>query len=751
MLFLNRSRLLQSLLLHIIFTNAVAGKEVQSKQITIPRKFAEYLLPFENCTTMIYTPTNFSLISLTGLTVGPIVILNYQMYRSSRATGTMFDKFALKQRRNSAPHCWATFAILPEQSGLLASIRPFIVHSCFVDSTWESQYFIWVTTNPIDVHEYLNDKIVLDNFGLRDVLIVDVKSLMEKSQLLRFRYHNLYHIETPPIGIEHSKPWYTIDCVHQHCFNELGMISKNVSKLNKYFWSSPYQFTTSILTPSYFSGRMDLSFHGFRKIVNLTTLNGFLSFLILQDMWALELANVTAQHRIPFIRRLALINRRGFTFTLYEYQSYSFVSCYNVKSSFDLVSALLSPFDTASWTWLAISFTTVVTIVTAFRTKFVSDGLYLMVGISLENSVLLSRAIYEARFGREKHYLLGLYTIVAVWILLVGTILANWYKTWFTMEMIIPTKFQSPWDSVFDVKGIQILMPFLLLQTYDRDLLPPRVAHYRYKYFYMQILFRCKEIMSEGTKYERLVQYSRTARSLFEGLIHHFGYDENLNIVGNGMFTGWPENPPAYNKSALQDFPIQPVEYNREDSYEIFKTLLSCGKVALLDTKENIVRMTSYLNDNDKKITFVSGHGDSFFSTFTGWVWLPVRESYAEKRLKVMISSGIWAHWNSLYKLWHLEKQLDHYANWTHPKVEAVSKLDFGSKIITGFYVYGVCLVLCILALFGEILRHNFLVRVIWWIHKLSVGVTSQIVYLHIQNTFKSLLVTTNHSFKMLL
>ncbi|OXA45864.1 hypothetical protein Fcan01_19015 [Folsomia candida] len=223
--FLNRGRHPLSILLYILFANSVAGHNVESNQITIPRKFIEYLQPFENCTTMIYTPTNFSLISFTTLTVGPIVLLNYDMYRSARTTGKIFDKFSLKQRRNPALHCWATFAILPEQSGLLGSIRPFIVLNCFVDSTWSAQYFIWVTTNPSGVHEYLNNEIVLDNLGLRDVLIVDVKNLMEQSPLLRMNYHNLYNIEKPPMGIENSKPWYTIDCLLLNRFMELGIIS----------------------------------------------------------------------------------------------------------------------------------------------------------------------------------------------------------------------------------------------------------------------------------------------------------------------------------------------------------------------------------------------------------------------------------------------------------------------------------------------------------------------------------------------
>lgn len=67
---------------------------------------------------------------------------------------------------------------------------------------------------------------------------------------------------------------------------------------------------------------------------------------------------------------------------------------------------------------------------------------------------------------------------------------------------------------------------------------------------------------------------------------------------------------------------------------------------------ENIARMTTFLNDNSKKIAFVSGEGDSFFTALTGWMMFAVRRSYADERIKIMISSGIWAHWKLLYKLW---------------------------------------------------------------------------------------------------
>ncbi|OXA41287.1 hypothetical protein Fcan01_24155 [Folsomia candida] len=134
----------------------------------------------------------------------------------------------------------------------------------------------------------------------------------------------------------------------------------------------------------------------------------------------------------------------------------------------------------------------------------------------------------------------------------------------------------------------------------------------------------------------------------------------------------------------------------------ITKTLSTCGKVALVDTKENIVRITRFLNDNPGKIRYVKGDGDSFFASIHGWTMPPVRENYAEKRLKVMITSGIFSHWEFLYKLWKPKKLLDDYANWTHPRNTALSQLDFNSKITKTFYMCGLCLIISTAELIGE-------------------------------------------------
>lgn len=71
--------------------------------------------------------------------------------------------------------------------------------------------------------------------------------------------------------------------------------------------------------------------------------------------------------------------------------------------------------------------------------------------------------------------------------------------------------------------------------------------------------------------------------------------------------------------------------------------------------------------------------------------------------------------WNFLYKLWRPARLLGHYANWKGPNAEAVSRLDFSSKITTGFYVCLICLSISVIVLIGEIWRSNYQIKFEHW------------------------------------
>ncbi|OXA39865.1 hypothetical protein Fcan01_25226 [Folsomia candida] len=397
---------------------------------------------------MVFSPKIIAWRFLTKNPVGRVALIAYQGNKNKGMENPIFRKFSLLRRRNPGEHCWVMFAIVPENSGFPVYDSELLKQPCFIDRNLP-HYFIWITPIKSEIQNFLKYYHILENLRLREMVLVDLNNLMGEGPQLRMYYHNMYGIHSPPAGIERTELWNRIE---SNCFNELGKISKNASKLNKYFWSSS-------IKSSRFN---DFSRQGYRRIAHLTDLNGFLAFWALQDVSAYKFRYNWPFHTIPPVKRLGQRQANGATFILSEVRSYSFVSCYKTKSNFDILSALTSPLEGISWTLLASGFATVVIIMTALHTKVISDGVLLIIGISLENSVLLSRSIYEATFRREKHYLTGIYIIVAIWIVLVGSILTNWYKTWFTMEMIIPTIHQSPWESVMNVDGIRIMIPFYI-------------------------------------------------------------------------------------------------------------------------------------------------------------------------------------------------------------------------------------------------------------------------------------------------
>ncbi|OXA48687.1 hypothetical protein Fcan01_16443 [Folsomia candida] len=250
-----------------------------------------------------------------------------------------------------------------------------------------------------------------------------------------------------------------------------------------------------------------------------------------------------------------------------------------------------------------------------------------------------------------------------------------------------------------DVEGIRLMMPFDLLVRTNVDGVPTS-DYYRYRVFYLEILFRCDRMRELSYRKYKSV-YMKVAENLYNTV------KSNLNSAAFAQ-AGNSNKPPNDIKTSVLDYPIRPVEYDEQDSYGVINSLNTCGlvKVALMDTKENIAAITSFLNDHQQKVTYVQGDGDYFFTTTRGWVIPPVRSNYVEKRLKVLISSGILINWKVVYNLWRPIKLLGHYANWTGAKVEAVSRLDFCSKVTTGFYICGICFRISVIVLIAEILRH---------------------------------------------
>ncbi|OXA48591.1 hypothetical protein Fcan01_16124 [Folsomia candida] len=134
---------------------------------------------------MIFTPKTFAWSSLTKPTISPVALLEYEGFSNLGSENAIIHKFSLQRRRNPSPHCWATFAILPENSGFFDNNQPFLSQPCFVEAYRPFQFFIWMTTKKFVIEKFLTEFIVLQGLGLREVVIVDLNNLMETGTHLR--------------------------------------------------------------------------------------------------------------------------------------------------------------------------------------------------------------------------------------------------------------------------------------------------------------------------------------------------------------------------------------------------------------------------------------------------------------------------------------------------------------------------------------------------------------------------------------
>lgn len=269
------------------------AKDTDTLLQAVSANLGEYLHPFEHCTTMAYTEEKFSWRPISKINWGPIILFLYETGLRSVNGKIIFRKFSVQLRRNLTPHCWATFTILPENAGLLDRKNKHHLISMlsprFLDALIWSQYFILVTSTPDVVREYFVYYPVSNYPSLREVIIVDTFNFVETFPFLRMSYQNIYHVKGSTQLAQHSEEWYTVECLPSDCFTNLFLLGKNISKQNKYFWQIPYPLgleEDSIIDllnqTDYPKSRH--SHDWYRQLANLTSVNGFLGFWVLQDL-----------------------------------------------------------------------------------------------------------------------------------------------------------------------------------------------------------------------------------------------------------------------------------------------------------------------------------------------------------------------------------------------------------------------------------------------------------------------------------
>lgn len=182
-------------------------------------------------------------------------------------------------------------------------------------------------------------------------------------------------------------------------------------------------------------------------------------------------------------------------------------------------------------------------------------------------------------------------------------------------------------------------------------------------------------------------------------LAHSLRPRVNMRIFSADTYIQQVENISYHN--ILPVSPFKPIKYNEADRF--IQTLSTCEKTAFLDTKENIASLLPFVNDNMDQKNYLMGN-EPLFSATLGWYNLPIRANYALKRLKGITTSGIYVHWFAWYTAAKSTKLFHHYANWKYPKFGGVSQLNYNSKIMAGFYIFGVCLSTSLIFLVVEIL-----------------------------------------------
>lgn len=398
-------RIISLLLLFRICSAQDIGNVHLTKSYLNRLQISDYFIPFEHCTLIVAMPQkNNSHFFNHSPFHAPITLHAYNIN-----FGVMIEtKFSLVGRRNKFPHCWATFALVPEKDKSFAlhkKSRHFIDAPDFISPFWPDQYFIWVTTIKTKIQQYLKSfraNVFLNLLRNREIVIIEVMQynnelvcLAVNNSMLRMHYHNIYHRIGLKINMQPSERWYIINCTTADCFAELKIVSKKVSYLNKYFWDARGVYDSKISSIYHLRtvinfSTMHTSWYGYHQVANLTTFNGFVRFWILQETFQYDLTKFTGLHSVPAVQSISLYPYlKGFVFVSLDVQEFSYASCYQVKSTHsDTIHSLKSPFDWSTWINLSICVLIVVLTSICISKKFICTAAFLVIGICLESSVL---------------------------------------------------------------------------------------------------------------------------------------------------------------------------------------------------------------------------------------------------------------------------------------------------------------------------------------------------------------------------
>ncbi|OXA54460.1 hypothetical protein Fcan01_10994 [Folsomia candida] len=452
---------------------------------------------FSNCTTVLDNGRKSVGIILPNLSTiqNPAVLVDSEISQSGYNSSQHTIRISMTRRTNVKGHCWSFITLFPENylelinkrvADFSYALSDLLRKSYHIDRVlYKPQYIVWLTLNRSELQNSITNLGLnsISQYGSHNLVFISAKMTpygnvaieMAKFQLEIHCYNRYF---PAPLG-NSSLPWVTISCrINFHlssCFNQLSTFTRDVSHLNKFFWTvEAWRNTTKSglgMDLDVIKYVKDKFFSRNRKsnndleIARLTTFDAFIGFWIFSDVLQTSefklVQNLGTLHYLPVNQEFRLAAHNFHSVIPIRLKSWSFLSCHGVGHHTSAFAQLFTPFQKIAWVFVAFSIFVILTFLNV--PKFDSCVTFLVVGIILENSVLLSYDEMLPRNWRKHSFRVcsGFFSLIF------GTLLTNWYKTSFTKEMIIPTEQTAPWRTIFDIKNLTFYIPYETLMTPD--------------------------------------------------------------------------------------------------------------------------------------------------------------------------------------------------------------------------------------------------------------------------------------------
>ncbi|OXA36927.1 hypothetical protein Fcan01_28311 [Folsomia candida] len=500
---------------------------------------------------------------------------------------------------------------------------------------------------------------------------------------VQFYHLNMYYrqesLKDFPISAN-FEPFSEISCVSRFKMECYQNIEDETDKMgmafNKYSWAFVDWLTWAKIVHTFTQTFIEMQKKHFQftrcpdwiQIANQSqSLDDFIAYTILSE----SLYNMSFPMKVYRNRKYIFYgNTRQYDSKIHQVvlvgtQSYSFLSCYGIQKE-NSYKAFIDPFD--KYVWLCII--TIVLIFTAIRgmitwSMHTLDVAIISIAVLLEISILsnINRVVEPQQ----------LKLIFWIWIFC-AVILTSLYKTIFTTEVILPYKRSPVWTHIYDLQdqGFQFFLPIIPDNKLFYDLYTSGAKIHNI----LSFEFFADAVIAAGYEGDspRLLGYKRFAKAL-TGMDINGGREDtankNLPSIWRKLHYKWPSH--------------------------VYPNLSRCAdKLAYLDRKENIKDIIPYLNDNVDGTVFMEGADEDFLLTWYAIQVQPtIRRNFVLDRLKLLMVSGIYKWWEEWFRKGRPKKLFPYYANWAGPKVEALEKLDFTSRVVTTLQIWGICCGFC--------------------------------------------------------